>query len=123
MTRTYTWVLLFILLITGGYLVKAFFEEDDALKRVEFELQQTKLSLNEALNSNKQTKKEITQLNLQLTNYQAELERFQHKIDIINLLQERIKVATFKRRQTIDSLLKIKRERLSVLIANDSVFD
>lgn len=122
MTKTFTSVLIIVLLLSAAYAIKTYFE-DDALERVEFQLDQTKKSLNLALQANETSKQEIEHLKNRMTQFQLQVERFQNEMDIVNLKQERLKVTTSKQRQTIDSLLKLKRNRMMVLMANDKVFD
>ncbi|MDO6759498.1 hypothetical protein Q4566_04735 [Tamlana sp. 2_MG-2023] len=111
-----------ILVLSVGQFLKSLFN-DRAFHKLETELKLTKQSLDSALFTNQKAKFEIQQLQVVIQDYQLKNEKIQNKIDIINLEFERSKVATFKHREVIDSLLKVKQERLIILKAKDSIFD
>ncbi|KAB1071365.1 hypothetical protein F6U93_01165 [Tamlana haliotis] len=122
MSNVYKIILVLILILSIGHLLKSIFN-DRALDKIETELKLVKQSLDSALFSNQKAKTEIEQLQAVISNYQLENETIQNEIDIVNLEHERAKVGTFKQRIVIDSLLKVKQERLITLKAKDSVFN
>ncbi|MBU2951076.1 hypothetical protein KO493_10250 [Tamlana agarivorans] len=122
MSQFYKVILVVILIISASNLLKTLFE-DNALKNIETQLKLTKRSLDSAITSNHKAKKEVENLNQIIEQYRLKNEKFQNEIDIIDLEYERSKVATLKRRKIIDSLLKVKNERLIILKAKDSIFD
>tara|TARA_R110002049_G_scaffold123242_1_gene278335 strand:+ start:513 stop:881 length:369 start_codon:yes stop_codon:yes gene_type:complete len=115
-------ILVAILIITASNLSRNFFS-DSSLKKVEKNLELTKNSLDSAIASNKLVQDKIKKMDLIISGYKVKNEKLQSEIEIIDLEEERTKVATIIRRDQIDVLLKAKRERLVILKEKDTVFD